>query len=53
MHRFFVGFLTLEGIFFLNLRIFLNQVDWFATGLAGSSRQLAEANPNLEHSGLF
>ena len=40
---FFVGFLTLQRIFCQNLRIFLNR---FATGLANSSEQLAEAHPN-------
>ena len=46
MHRFFVGFLTLIRIFSQNLRIFLNQLDRFATGSAGSLGQLAEAHPN-------
>ena len=45
MHQFFFfGFLTLQGIFYQNLRIFLNQIDQFATGLANSSGLFANGS---------
>ena len=40
---FFVRFLTLQGIFYKNLRIFLNRLNLFAISLANSSGQLTEA----------
>ena len=53
MHHFFFGFLTLQGIFYQNLRIFLNRIDQFTFSSAGSSGQLHEVYPNPEHFGLF
>ena len=41
-HFFFFGFLALQGIFFQNLRIFLNWLDQFETSIASSSGLLAK-----------